>query len=74
MPPRRYIERYLAFLLGHRWPVIFAIAIATLYFAYFTLFHMTVFTELLRSLPARATRTFGSTRSTARCSARRTSC
>ncbi|MET0152471.1 MAG: MMPL family transporter [Candidatus Binatia bacterium] len=51
MPPRRYIERYLAFLLGHRWRVIFAIAIATLYFAYFTLFHMTVFTNFFDLYP-----------------------
>ena len=51
MLPRRYIERYLAFLLRHRWPVICAIAIATLYFAYFTLFHMTVFTNFFDLYP-----------------------
>jgi hypothetical protein len=30
MLPRRYIERYLFFLLRHRWPVIALVALASL--------------------------------------------
>jgi predicted RND superfamily exporter protein len=51
MQPRRYVDRYLSFLLRHRWPVISAIAVATLFFAYFTLFHMAVFTNFFDLYP-----------------------
>ncbi len=51
MLPRRYVERYLFFLLRHRWAVIFSVAFATLAFVYFTLFHITVATHFFDLYP-----------------------
>jgi predicted RND superfamily exporter protein len=49
--PRRYIEKYLFFLLRHRWPVIGVIAVTTAYFVYFTVYHMAVFTNFFDLYP-----------------------
>jgi predicted RND superfamily exporter protein len=51
MLPRRYVERYLFFLLRHRWGVILGVAFATLYFVYFTLFHVAVATHFFDLYP-----------------------
>jgi predicted RND superfamily exporter protein len=51
MLPRRYIERYLFFLLRHRWPVIALIALASLCFLYSALFLLTVFTNFFDLYP-----------------------
>jgi predicted RND superfamily exporter protein len=51
MLPRRYIERYLFFLLRHRWPVIALVALASLCFLYSALFLLTVFTNFFDLYP-----------------------
>lgn len=51
MLPRRYIERYLFFLLRHRWPVIALVGFATLCFLYSALFLLTVFTNFFDLYP-----------------------
>src|SRR5437868_6898073 len=51
MLPRRYIERYLFFLLRHRWPVIGVIATVTVYFIYFMMVHMAIFTNFFDLYP-----------------------
>jgi predicted RND superfamily exporter protein len=51
MLPRRHIERYLLFLLRHRWPVIALIGLATVGFLHSTLFHLTVFTNFFDLYP-----------------------
>jgi predicted RND superfamily exporter protein len=51
MLPRRYIERYLLFVLRHRWPVIALIALATVGFLSSTLFRLTVFTNFFDLYP-----------------------
>src|SRR4051794_4460529 len=49
--PRRYIEKYLFFLLKHRWPVIGVITVTTVYFIYFMLYHMAIFTNFFDLYP-----------------------
>ena len=51
MLPRKYIEKYLFFLLGHRWLVIGVIGGITLYFVYFMIYHMAVFTNFFDLYP-----------------------
>jgi len=49
--PKRYIERYLYFLLRHRWSVSTAIGLVTAWFVYFALFHLTIFTNFFDLYP-----------------------
>jgi predicted RND superfamily exporter protein len=49
--PKRYIERYLYFLLRHRWSVSAIIGGITVWFVYFTLFHLTIFTNFFDLYP-----------------------
>ena len=51
MLPRRYIEKYLFFLLRYRWPVIAVTGAATAYFVYFMLYHMAIFTNFFDLYP-----------------------
>jgi uncharacterized protein len=51
MLPRRYIEKYLFFLLRHRWPVIGVISVVTVYFVYFMIYHMAIFTNFFDLYP-----------------------
>ncbi|MGH7822800.1 MAG: hypothetical protein ACREQ9_23830, partial [Candidatus Binatia bacterium] len=51
MLPRKYVERYLFFLLRHRWPVIGVIGAVTAYFVYFMIYHMAVFTNFFDLYP-----------------------
>ena len=51
MQPKRFIERYLHFLLRHRWPVSIAIAASTVFFVWFTLFRLTIFTNFFDLYP-----------------------
>jgi len=51
MLPRRYIEKYLFFLLKHRWPVIGVITVTTVYFIYFMMYHMAIFTNFFDLYP-----------------------
>lgn len=51
MLPKRYIERYLYFLLRHRWSVSAVIGGITAWFVYFTLFHLTIFTNFFDLYP-----------------------
>ena len=51
MLPRRYIERYLFFLLRHRWPVIALVGLASVCFLYSALFLLTVFTNFFDLYP-----------------------
>jgi len=51
MLPRRYIEKYLFFLLRHRWPVIGVITAVTIYFVYFMMYHMAIFTNFFDLYP-----------------------
>ena len=51
MLPRRYIEKYLFFLLRHRWPVIGFIAVTTAWFGYFTVSHTAVRTNFFDLYP-----------------------
>src|SRR4029079_11606711 len=48
---RRYIERYLFFLLRHRWPVIALVGLASVCFLYSALFLLTVFTNFFDLYP-----------------------
>ncbi len=51
MLPRRYIEKYLFFLLRYRWPVLAAVGAMTGYFIYFMLVKMAIFTNFLDLYP-----------------------
>lgn len=51
MLPRRYIEKYLFFLLRYRWTVISIVAIVTAYFIYFMMYHMAIFTNFFDLYP-----------------------
>jgi predicted RND superfamily exporter protein len=51
MLSRRHIERYLLFVLRHRWPVITLIGLATVGFLHSTLFHLTIFTNFFDLYP-----------------------
>lgn len=51
MLPRRYVEKYLFFLLRHRWPVIGLIGALTVYFVYSMTYHMAVFTNFFDLYP-----------------------
>jgi uncharacterized protein len=51
MLPRRYVEKYLFFLLHHRWWIIGLIGGTTLYFVYFMFYHMAVFPNFFDMYP-----------------------
>src|ERR1044072_9136125 len=51
MLTRRSIEKYLFFLLRHRWPVVGVIAAMTVYFIYFIMYHMAIFTNFFDLYP-----------------------
>ena len=51
MLPRRYIEKYLFFLLRHRWHVIGVIGVTTAYFIYFMMYHMAIYTNFFDLYP-----------------------
>jgi len=51
MLPRRYVEKYLFFLLRHRWPVIGVIGVMTAYFIYFMMYHMAIYTNFFDLYP-----------------------
>lgn len=51
MLPRRYIEKYLFFLLRNRWAVLSVVAAATAYFIYFMMYHMAIFTNFFDLYP-----------------------
>jgi uncharacterized protein len=49
--PKRFIERYLYFLLRHRWPVSTAIALVTLFFVWFSYAHLRIYTNFFDLYP-----------------------
>jgi hypothetical protein len=51
MLPRKYVEKYLFFLLRHRWGVLVLIGGATLYFVYFMVYRMAIFTNFFDLYP-----------------------
>src|SRR5262249_32614233 len=51
MLPRRYIEKYLFFLLRYRWPVLGAVTVLTAYFVYFMVAKMAIFTNFFDLYP-----------------------
>ena len=51
MLPRALIEKYLAFLLRRRIPITIAIALGTLFFVWFTVFKLTIFTNFFDLYP-----------------------
>jgi uncharacterized protein len=51
MLPRKYIEKYLFFLLRHRWPVVLVIGGVTIYFVYFMIYRMAIFTNFFDLYP-----------------------
>lgn len=53
MLPRAYIERYLRFLLRHRWAVAAFIALGTLFFLWYSIAHLTIFTNFFDLYPPR---------------------
>jgi predicted RND superfamily exporter protein len=53
MLPRWLIERYLRFLLRHRVPISIAIGLGTLFFVWFTVTRLTVFTNFFDLYPPR---------------------
>ena len=53
MLPKRLIERYLKFLLRHRLPISLVIGIGTLFFIWFTVMRLTIFTNFFDLYPPR---------------------
>jgi len=53
MLPKRLIERYLKFLLRHRLAISLAIGIGTLFFIWFTVMRLTIFTNFFDLYPPR---------------------
>lgn len=51
MLPKRYIEKYLHFLLRYRVPVGLAVVGSTLFFVWFTVFHLRIYTNFLDLYP-----------------------
>jgi hypothetical protein len=49
--PRKYVEKYLFFLLRNRWWVIGGVGAVTVYFIYFMIYHMAVFTNFFDLYP-----------------------
>jgi hypothetical protein len=53
MLPKRFIEQYLYFLLRNRWPVAIFIALGTGFFVWYSIFHLTIFTNFFDLYPPR---------------------
>jgi uncharacterized protein len=53
MLPRRLIERYLHFLLRHRWPVAIGIGAGTLFLLWFCVFRLMIYTNFIDLYPPR---------------------
>src|ERR1044072_1984224 len=51
MLTRRSIGKFLFFLLRHRWPAVSVIAAMTVYFIYFMMYHMAIFTNFFDLYP-----------------------
>jgi uncharacterized protein len=51
--PRKYIEAYLRFLLRYRWPVAAAVGVATVFFVWFSIFHLRIYTNFFDLYPPR---------------------